>query len=90
MTGKMKKRNLSLQDTGDSWKSGSELREFGRKILPACRELGFQPTCYQITTLNCTQGILWGSKGLPAGGDIRDNDIQLNLGLKSSFNLLPV
>lgn len=43
MTGKMKKRNLSLQDTNVSWESGSELREFRRKISPACNGLGFYP-----------------------------------------------
>lgn len=43
VTGKMKKRNLSLWATDVSWESGSELREFRRKISPACNGLGFYP-----------------------------------------------
>lgn len=41
MTGKMKKRNLSLWDTDVAWESGSELRDLRRKISPACNGLGF-------------------------------------------------
>lgn len=43
VTGKMKKRNRSLQDSNVSWESGSKLGGFRSKISPACSGLGFYP-----------------------------------------------
>lgn len=43
MTGKMEKRNLSLQDTGDSWESVIELREFKEEDL-ACLQWAWVST----------------------------------------------